>query len=277
MKDLSELNFIRENVPTVSAKGNNIFFNENLTLAEIDKLEKAPKENASQLSPVYFVHSPPPGLTPTRYPQKSYTYTEPGSTSTNTTATTNDMASSSPTPFKTDNVQQNMVQPVQFMYSSSPERQLQSPYHQHQQMMYGSPTNNNSLYMKRTGGNKMLSLSASSDEFTFGQQDQQNLFNMQAKLSSQEKKKPLILEESKDRYTGRLKFFDENKNYGFIIMDEDGSDIFVHYDDLVRAGVGKELLKTARLGNVIKLAFSCMKYVGKYDRSRKATDILLLS
>jgi len=132
--------------------------------------------------------------------------------------------------------------------------------------------------MKRTGGNKLLSLSASSDEFTFGQQqDQQALFNMQQKLSSQEKKKPVILEESKQRYTGRLKFFDENKNYGFIIMDEDGSDIFVHYDDLVRANVGKELLKTARLGNVIKLAFSCMKYLGKYDRSRKATDIQLLA
>jgi hypothetical protein len=40
---------------------------------------------------------------------------------------------------------------------------------------------------------------------------------------------------------GRLKFFDENKNYGFLIMENDGSDIFgilflfyllVHYDDL---------------------------------------------
>ncbi len=31
------------------------------------------------------------------------------------------------------------------------------------------------------------------------------------------------------RYTGRLKFFDENKNYGFIIMDADGSDIFGIY------------------------------------------------
>ena len=43
---------------------------------------------------------------------------------------------------------------------------------------------------------------------------------------------PLVIEESTQRYTGRLKFFDPKKNYGFIIMDSDGSDIFVHYDDL---------------------------------------------
>ena len=41
------------------------------------------------------------------------------------------------------------------------------------------------------------------------------------------------------RFTGRLKFFDEGKNYGFIIMDSDESDIFVHYDDLQKAGITK--------------------------------------
>jgi len=46
------------------------------------------------------------------------------------------------------------------------------------------------------------------------------------------KRKPIILEEGKEIFSGRLKFFDENKNYGFIIMDTDGTDIFVHHDDL---------------------------------------------
>lgn len=49
-----------------------------------------------------------------------------------------------------------------------------------------------------------------------------------------------------ERQTGRLKFFDENKNYGFIIMDKDGSDIFVHFDDIQKAGISKEYLKTAK-------------------------------
>lgn len=42
-----------------------------------------------------------------------------------------------------------------------------------------------------------------------------------------------------ERFTGRLKFFDDGKNYGFIIMDADESDIFVHYDDLQKAGITK--------------------------------------
>jgi len=92
-----------------------------------------------------------------------------------------------------------------------------------------------------------------------------------------EKKKPIILDESKDRYLGRLKFFDENKKYGFIVMDDDGSDIFVHFDDLIKAGINKELLRTARMGNLIRLSFGCMAYIGKYNRSRKAIDIQLLA
>lgn len=29
-------------------------------------------------------------------------------------------------------------------------------------------------------------------------------------------------------------------------MDDDGSDIFVHFDDLAKAGVSKEFIKTAK-------------------------------
>lgn len=50
---------------------------------------------------------------------------------------------------------------------------------------------------------------------------------------------PISDEGENKRYTGRLKFFDEGKNYGFIIMDSDESDIFVHYDDLQKAGITK--------------------------------------
>ena len=92
----------------------------------------------------------------------------------------------------------------------------------------------------------------------------------------QVKRKPIILEEGKRRYTGRLKFFDENKNFGFIIMDDDGSDIFVHYDDLSKAGLPKELLRTAKKGNTIKLSFTCLSYIGKHNKSKKAVDLQLL-
>ncbi|CAK59047.1 unnamed protein product (macronuclear) [Paramecium tetraurelia] len=78
-------------------------------------------------------------------------------------------------------------------------------------------------------------------------------------------------------YTGRLKFFDEQKNYGFIVMDEDKSDIFVHLDDLQKAGVTKEVLKTAKQGSQIRFQFNCMVYVGKYKKSRKAVELKLLT
>jgi len=92
-----------------------------------------------------------------------------------------------------------------------------------------------------------------------------------------ENKKMIILEEgNRERFSGRLKFFDENKNYGFIIMDQDGSDIFVHYDDLAKADIPKDFLRSVKAGNNIRFSFGCLKYLGKYNESRKAVDIELI-
>lgn len=104
-------------------------------------------------------------------------------------------------------------------------------------------------------------------------------------------KKPLILEESENRYTGRLKFFDEAKSYGFLVLDSDNSDIFVHLDDLQKAGITKEELR--KLGSYFRSAtqvnhfgkgptkaprfsFQTMTYLGKYNKSRKAVDLKLI-
>ena len=80
------------------------------------------------------------------------------------------------------------------------------------------------------------------------------------------------------KFSGHLKFFDEGKNYGFFIIDEDKSDIFVHYDDLAKAKISKEMLKTIKHSrNLIKFAFNTISYIGKYNRSRKAIDIEILN
>jgi len=72
---------------TSGQKSGGIFFNESLTLSEIEKLESAPNnpKDINQVSPVYFVNTPPPGITPSRYPQKSncYTYSDMAQTPTN--------------------------------------------------------------------------------------------------------------------------------------------------------------------------------------------------
>jgi CspA family cold shock protein len=36
--------------------------------------------------------------------------------------------------------------------------------------------------------------------------------------------------------TGKIKWFNENKGYGFILQESDGKDIFVHYSDIVGEG-----------------------------------------
>ena len=62
-----------------------------------------------------------------------------------------------------------------------------------------------------------------------------NLNSSQDSINSQEKKKNNFQtcdDQDLSRYTGQLKFFDENKNYGFLVKDNDMTDVFVHFDDL---------------------------------------------
>ncbi len=75
------------------------------------------------------------------------------------------------------------------------------------------------------------------------------------------------------RLTGRLKFFDETQNYGFFVLDIDNSDLFVHIEDLRKAGLSKEFLKAIRENSAIKFSFNCVTYYGKYSLSKKAINI----
>lgn len=56
-------------------------------------------------------------------------------------------------------------------------------------------------------------------------------------------------------------------------MEEDGSDIFLHYDDLIKANIPKEFLKDDKKTKPLKFSFLCMNYIGRYDKSRKAIDL----
>ena len=75
--------------------------------------------------------------------------------------------------------------------------------------------------------------------------------------------------------TGRIKFFDETQNYGFFILDCDGTDLFVHYDDLLKSGITKEFIRVAIDSN-LSFGFKRMGYYGKYKLSYKAVDVQLL-
>eukprot|EP00826_Nyctotherus_ovalis_P041362 TRINITY_DN4150_c0_g1_i13.p3 TRINITY_DN4150_c0_g1~~TRINITY_DN4150_c0_g1_i13.p3 ORF type:complete len:114 (+),score=30.42 TRINITY_DN4150_c0_g1_i13:791-1132(+) len=75
-----------------------------------------------------------------------------------------------------------------------------------------------------------------------------------------------------DMLTGRIKFFDSAQNYGFFTLDCDGSDLFVHYEDFLKAGISKDGIQMAKAMNM-RFAFKKFSYYGKYDLSTKAVEI----
>lgn len=235
-------------------------------VGEENKSEKTPIRDMTGLSPLHFINTPPPGLTPSRYPQKAFNYQELGYTA----GGSNTEILASPGIQRPSSQASN-----DYMGQATPTRQFnQSTFGQN----YGgasSPMRN--MFSDRTGRTDLPILVVQSSEGMMSQgAGSAVLIDSGAMSASKEKKKPIILDESKERYAGRLKFFDETKNYGFIIMDGDGSDIFVHMDDLMKANITRDMLRDTKNGVVLRLAFSCMKYIGKYQKSRKATDIELL-
>lgn len=74
-----------------------------------------------------------------------------------------------------------------------------------------------------------------------------------------------------------MKFFDEKKQFGFFVLDKDDSDIFVHQDDLEKAGITLDVLKEYKTQNkTLRVSFKSMFYVGKKGTSKKAVDIIKL-
>ena len=73
---------------------------------------------------------------------------------------------------------------------------------------------------------------------------------------------------------GYLKFYDEEKNFGFIRTSEDVNDIFFHYDDIIfPAGITCFQLKQIRENKQVTWEFKVMNYFGKYKNSLKAIEI----
>jgi len=86
----------------------------------------------------------------------------------------------------------------------------------------------------------------------------------------------VILSDNKDRYSGTLKFFDEKKKFGFLVMDKDGSDIFVHYEDLNKVGLTTEQLMDPKFIKDLKFTFCELEYLGKHRKSKKAVDLKMI-
>ena len=87
-------------------------------------------------------------------------------------------------------------------------------------------------------------------------------------------RKPVILEQnSSQRYSGTLKFYNEPKKFGFIVKEDDNSDIFFHLSDMELGGISEQMLLTRK---DLKFSFVTMKYIGKKAESKKAVEVKLL-
>lgn len=82
---------------------------------------------------------------------------------------------------------------------------------------------------------------------------------------------------NRERFSGRLKFFDEEKNYGFFVIDKTEQDMFVHYDDLKKTMIPKDLLSSCKNRYSMHFIFYVFEYNGKNKPSKKAVDIKLVS
>jgi len=84
-----------------------------------------------------------------------------------------------------------------------------------------------------------------------------------------------LSQETENISTGYLKFFDEKKGYGFIVMNEDQSDIFCHLEDLKKAGLDlnsvQQLVATKAM-----IGFECFSYRRKQTFGKKAVNIRLI-
>lgn len=73
--------------------------------------------------------------------------------------------------------------------------------------------------------------------------------------------------------TGRLKYFKEDGDYGFIVSDLDGENIFFHYSEMKSQSLSKDFLSQAKSKYIIRVVFQIVKYIGKYKLSKKAVNI----
>lgn len=84
--------------------------------------------------------------------------------------------------------------------------------------------------------------------------------------------KDKILYESGEFSLGRLKFYNEQKGFGFIVS-ADNKDVFVHKDDLLRANINTCQLEYMRGFYDIVLRYRYIEYKGKVKNNNKAIDI----
>jgi hypothetical protein len=98
----------------------------------------------------------------------------------------------------------------------------------------------------------------------------------QSALQAQSKKfLSKVIYEEKDSKKGKIKFYSEDNDFGFITM-ENGEEIFVHKDDLIKANINTQKLSYFKKFYDIQVSFRYIQYQGKMKVNRKAVDVQVI-
>ena len=107
--------------------------------------------------------------------------------------------------------------------------------------------------------------------------DYQNLYQSKLKLYIDNQKH--LNEENgslKQFQQGRLKFYNNESKYGFIVL-ENNSEVFLHKDNIVKAKIDALGLENCSKFFDIIIEFRSIAYEGKSKRNVKATDVSILN
>ena len=76
-----------------------------------------------------------------------------------------------------------------------------------------------------------------------------------------------------ERHTGKVKWFNETKGYGFIVPDEGGQDVFVH-----SSALSESRLRPGQFIEETSVEYTLTNYPSKRDKTNKitATELRLL-
>ncbi|KAM3127583.1 hypothetical protein pb186bvf_020288 [Paramecium bursaria] len=105
-------------------------------------------------------------------------------------------------------------------------------------------------------------------------QHEDDLFNDISRQTQQQPQQNVIANQG-TRSSGRLKFFNEAKQYGFFEEDGTKKNIFVHLDDMIKSNIDQDIYQKVKKNYGLYFSFQVILYQGKQQQNVKAIDIKL--
>ena len=114
------------------------------------------------------------------------------------------------------------------------------------------------------------------DALSFIADYQQRLEDLRKDDHDAKQYKPVVISKTGFFINGKLKFYKDNNKFGFIEA-ENGKQVFLHKDSLVRSRIDSRRFENCSKYFGILLRFKVLKYQGKTKMSEKAVEIEILN